>query len=289
MLVTVGDLVEDVVVWTRDATRLGTDTAATIERRRGGSAANVAAFAAAVGTASRFIGRVGDDAAGRGLADALAADGVDARVQRAGRTGTIVVVVDQAGERSFLSDRGAAINLADVPDDWLDGVRWLHVPAYAVQAGALRDTVCDLAAEAHGRGATVSVDASSVAVLEAHGLDPFRRWLAAMAPQVLLANADEADFLDLSDPTARPHQAWTIVKQGPAPVLVHPPDRSDAVEVPVPAVTDVRDATGAGDAFAAGFIAARLDGAEPIAAARAGISLAQRVLHHPGASLADTH
>ena len=287
MLVTVGDLVEDVVVWMHGAIRAGTDTAATIQHRRGGSAANVAAFAAAIGTRSRFVGRVGDDAAGLVLAEQLAADGVEVRVQRAGRTGTIVVVVDEAGERSFLSDRGAAVDLADVADEWLDGVRWLHVPAYAVQAGTLGDTVCDLAAEAHGRGATVSVDASSVAVLEARGLDAAQRWLAAMAPHVLLANAEEAASLQLHDPTMRPHRAWTVVKRGAGSVLLYAPDSRDPVEVPVPVVRNVRDATGAGDAFAAGFIAARLAGGEPLDAASDGIALAQRVLGQAGATLVD--
>jgi sugar/nucleoside kinase (ribokinase family) len=285
MLVTVGDLADDVVVWMREPVRAGTDAAAEIRRRRGGSAANVAAFAASAGVPARFIGRVGEDAVGRALVDELASAGVDVRVQRVGRTGTIVVIVDPAGERSFLTDRGAAADLAEVPDAWLDGVTWLHVPAYALQAGALADTASDLAAEAHGRGATVSVDASSVAVLAAHGLVESRRWLAAVAPHVLFANADEAAFLELHELAGRPHHAWTIVKQGPGPVLVYDPDGGDPVEISVPGATVVRDATGAGDALAAGFVAGRLAGLGIEPAVRRGIELARRVLSNPGAAL----
>ena len=64
MLCAVGDLVEDVVVWLSAAPRRATDTPVRIFRRRGGSAANVAAFAAGIAGAARFIGRVGDDALG---------------------------------------------------------------------------------------------------------------------------------------------------------------------------------------------------------------------------------
>src|SRR5262245_42189764 len=89
VLCAVGDLVEDIVVWLPGPPRRGTDTPARIFRRRGGSAANVTAFAAATGTRSRFIGRVGGDASGRLLTTALASDGVDVRVDHVGRTGTI--------------------------------------------------------------------------------------------------------------------------------------------------------------------------------------------------------
>jgi sugar/nucleoside kinase (ribokinase family) len=66
--------------------------------------------------AVRFVGRVGDDAAGAALVRDLVGAGVDARVQREGRTGTIVILVDEDGERTMYPDRAAAGELAGVTD-----------------------------------------------------------------------------------------------------------------------------------------------------------------------------
>jgi len=128
VLCTLGDLVEDVVVWLHESINYGTDTPARIVRRRGGSAANVAAFAAATGAASRFVGQVGADDTGARLLARLHDDGVDTVVARGGRTGSIVVVVDPTGERTMLTDRGAAIELTQLPAGALDDMQSLHVP-----------------------------------------------------------------------------------------------------------------------------------------------------------------
>ena len=61
MLCTIGDLIEDVVVWLNGELNIGSDTDSVIVRTRGGSAANVAMFGALTGTPSRFIGQVGND------------------------------------------------------------------------------------------------------------------------------------------------------------------------------------------------------------------------------------
>lgn len=96
-----GDHVEDVVVWLRGPLRAGTDNPATVHRTRGGSAAKVA----------RFLGRVGADELGDVLTGRLRACGVDVRVQRGGRTGSVVVLVHEDGERTMLPDRGACAGL----------------------------------------------------------------------------------------------------------------------------------------------------------------------------------
>jgi sugar/nucleoside kinase (ribokinase family) len=114
VLATVGDLVDDIVVRLGGPIHVATDTDAVIERRHGGSAANVAVTAARITGGSRFLGQVGHDARGVMLLTELAAEGVDvSAVRRAGRTGSIVVLVDAGGERSFLTDPGSARDLDD--------------------------------------------------------------------------------------------------------------------------------------------------------------------------------
>jgi len=282
MLCCIGDLVEDVVVWPQAELRRGTDTPARIFRRRGGSAATVAVYAVTVGVAARFVGRVGDDALGARLIAQLDAAGVDTNVTRGGRTGSIVVLVDGSGERTMIPDRAAAMELDELPRGALDGVTWLHVPAYSLVVeplGATSLLAIDTVREA---GGTVSIDASSVGPLEAFGTNRFISLMAQIGPEVFLCNQDEAAWLGIEGDTPLSGAGITVVKAGADPVTII--DSAGGVNVvEVPPVDGVADTTGAGDAFAAGFIAASMNSATPPVAAEAGCRLAATVLTRPGA------
>ncbi|MFE5672369.1 carbohydrate kinase family protein [Agromyces sp. NPDC056523] len=282
VLVVVGDLLEDIVVWATEPIRAATDSAAQVFRSRGGSAANVAAHAATLAP-TRFIGRVGDDGAGRALESALAATGVDVRVQRAGRSGAVVLIVAPDGERTMFPDRAAAAELEDVDPGWLDGVDWVHVPSYGLEHEPMRGEVRRLVALARERGATVSVDASSTGLLETLGVERALGWIAGLRPDVLFANETEATLLGVASGggIAASVARRVVVKHGPEPTEVFDDGRLD-VRVPVAPVASVRDLTGAGDAFAAGYVAAALAGADATGCCLAGHRLAASVIASPG-------
>jgi len=274
VLAVLGDLVEDVVVWPDGPVARGTDTAARIFRSRGGSAANVAATAAPL-VPTRFLGCVGADPLGDALVAQLARAGVDVRVQRRSRTGCVVVLVEPDGERTMLPDRAAATELQPLDPAALEDVALLHVPAYGLDGGSTADVLEDLL----GR-LPVSIDASSAAVLQRLGPARVRALVERVRPVVLLANADEARVLEL---TGRPLPVTAVLKDGARRTTVlHADGRVEHVDVPVAAA--VRDSTGAGDAFAAGVLAALLQGQDVTAGVAAGHALAQQVLASPGAT-----
>lgn len=289
LLVCIGDLVEDVVVWTDGPVLPATDNPARIHRSRGGSAANVAVLGRPLGR-TRFIGRVGDDALGRALVAELERAGVEPRVQVAGRTGTILVLVDDRGERTMFPDRAAAAELADVPPADVAGAEVVHAPAYAFATPRSAATTTALLLAGRAQGALVSLDASSVDLLTRLGPAWTADWLAGLRPDVLFANAAEARVLGLgggSDggPGTGLPGTTVVVKHGADPVRVTGPDGS-VTSVPVDPVAAVRDTTGAGDAFAAGWLSARLAGADTRTAVRTGSRLAAAVLARPGATAA---
>lgn len=245
-----GDLVEDIVARVADPINVASDTDATIARRRGGSAANVAAAAGGLGHPTRFLGQVGDDAIGSSLIAELGTDGVDvSHVRRSGRTGTIVVLVDPTGERSMLTDRAACLDLDEPSERWLEGVRTLHVPLYSLVADPLAATARTVIGWAHDRDVAVSIDVSSVALIRQLGVSAVFDILDELRPAVVFANEVEAAALGVAGPIVG---AITVVKQGPDSVVVFAGDARH--DVPPMAVERGADTTGAGDAFAAGFL-----------------------------------
>ena len=270
----IGDLVEDVVCWLAGPPARGTDTAARIVRRRGGSAANVAVSICAAGGRARFFGQVGDDPLGAQLVAELERAGVEVVVGRAGATGSVVVLVEPDGERTMFPDRGAAAELRQIDEAAVVSLDALHVTAYSLLVEPIATATRTAARQAREAGVRLSLDLSSAGSIAAFGLEAFREELLALAPGVVFANAEEAKLLDLE----RTSHPWTtLIKHGAHPVVV-----IDAAgtrcEVPVPAIDAVRDTTGAGDAFAAGALVALASGAPMVEAVRAGSAQAAHVL-----------
>ncbi|MDZ4825808.1 MAG: carbohydrate kinase family protein [Actinomycetota bacterium] len=274
LVCTLGDLVEDVIVQTTVPLARGADVPALVSHHRGGSAANVAAVAARCGVPARFIGVVGADPVGHRLAADLEALGVDCPGPRRGRSGTVVVVVEPGGERTMFSDRRSAAEVDQCDEAWLDGVGALHVPYYSLQAEPLARVARALLAAARRRGIVVSLDPSSVTLIDAR----FAELVANLQPDLVLCNEDEAAALGV-DGDGLPGATLVVVKRGPKPALLR---GSVNASVPSAAVVAV-DTTGAGDAFAGGFLAATVRGVDPIKAAEAGHAAAARVVRGRGA------
>lgn len=276
-----GDLVEDVIVWLGGEVAYGTDTPSQIFRVRGGSAANVAHALAVHDCGSRLITRVGSDAVGDGLVRDLADSGVDVRAQRGERSDTIVILIDASGERTMMPDRSTARAVTPFDPLWLNGLDWLHVPLYGFDSTRESAVFERLCAQATARGIPLSVDVSSVGLIRGMGRGRVLDLLRRIAPTVLFANAEEAEVLGLEGGSAPPRACTWVVKRGGDPILLR--TASATQEVPVPRVPEIIDTTGAGDHFAAGFLAAYARDPDPVAAALAGSHAAAHILAIPGA------
>jgi ribokinase len=284
-VVCVGDLNVDVCARLPGELARGSDTAAPITLSGGGSAANTAAWLAAAGCAVTFVGRVGDDALGRHALAELQAVGVLSRVGRDPElpTGTCIVLVAPGGERTMIPSAGANAHGGEplTADDLADAQ--LHVSGYALFRDRARSAALASLRAARAAGRPVSVDAASAAPLRNYGAE---RFLDEVAPCLLFANRDEAavlagtDDLETAVRTLGRRCGEAIVKLGVDGACWS--DGRDVVSVDGHDVAVV-DSTGAGDAFAAGVLAARLTGAGIGAALAAGHALAARVVVRAGA------
>jgi ribokinase len=248
-LVVLGDLMVDVVARIADPLAHGSDTPAQISVQGGGSAANTAAWAASIGTDVALVCRVGDD--DRGHATVPGVD-LHAAVDPSKPTGTCIVLVEPGGERTMLPDPGA--NDGPLPEIPLGD--HLHVVGYALLRDGPRASALAAIERARAAGMTVSVDPSSWALLRPGAIPPV---------DLLLANEQEAEHLP----------GEMVVKLGAAGA------RWGDIHVPAEPV-EVVDTTGAGDAFAAGFLTAHLGGASRREALQAGCRLAARAVAQVG-------
>ncbi|HEY7197766.1 MAG TPA: carbohydrate kinase family protein [Gaiellaceae bacterium] len=267
MICSLGDLLLDVIVRLDGPIAGDTDTYGRTSVGPGGQAANVAAWTAELGGRSRLLARRAEDTAGRLLGEEMERRGVElAGPIAAGSTGTVVSIASPDARRTMLTDRGVCPDFApaDLDAAWLGGCESLHVPGYSLAVEPIRATSLAAVGAARGAGARISVDLSSAALLAESGSD-LRHLVAEIEPDVVFANEAEAELFGRIDaPTV-------VVKRGARGCSVH--TRAETLDYPAEQV-EVVDTTGAGDAFAAGFL---LRGAE------AGLAAAARCISSMGA------
>jgi ribokinase len=245
LVVTLGDLLLDVIVRLEEPLSPGADANAATRPTAGGQAANVAAWAAALGAKARCVARRGDDPAGVWVAAELAGKRVDLVGPAEGRTGVVVSLVSPEGERTMASDRGTATLLepGDFDPDWF-ACDCLHISGYSLLASPIDAAATKAAELARAHGAQVSVDLSAWTRIRAHGAGRFRAQLESLSPDVVFGN--ESEWAEVGAPD-RTH----VVKRGADGFDVV---RGDDVQRCQARDVSVIDTTGAGDALAAGFL-----------------------------------
>jgi sugar/nucleoside kinase (ribokinase family) len=276
MILSIGDLVLDITIVPSGRLRPDDDNPAVIRVGGGGQAANFCAWVAALGSPVRLVARVGDDDRGRRLVTEVEALGVEVfAVSGADPTGMIAVLVGPNGERTMATQRGASAGLRpnDLRKPWFRGVNLIHVPSYSLfiePLAASARLAIDLVRQG---GGLLSIDLSSVAGLKDYGPARFAAELAQLKPDVLFATAAESEILGV------PMDRLSTV-----PVLKLGAEgcRVGGRHIPAPQVQEV-DPSGAGDALAAAFCVAYLDGATPVEAAEKAVVVASGAVTRAGA------
>ena len=195
-VVVVGDLLYDLLARVEGSVAFGTDSFTKIHAAAGGSGANAAAWLASLDIETHFVGRVGDDILGEALAGELKRSGVTPHLARDPSlpTGKVFVLVDGVGERTMITDRGAgeALSPEDLPEALFRGGH-LHLSGYAFAGGSRRETALRALRLARESGMSVSVDPSSVPMLEAIGPERFLAW--TRGANLCLPNLEEGALL----------------------------------------------------------------------------------------------
>jgi sugar/nucleoside kinase (ribokinase family) len=283
----VGDIITDIIAMPEGPIVRGSDRRAKIRTSPGGSGANQAVWLASFGVNVKFVSRV--------AAADLEANltyfrdrGVDPLLT--GDTelpsGVLISIVDGDGERSFLTDRGANLNLseADLPPSLLDGVNLLMISGYSFFTPGPRNAVTALLKEARARQIPTAVDPASVGFLREVGPEAFLKWTSGTG--TIFANLDEAleltgsVDLNLQMQTLGRFYQRVVIKRGVAGAAV---GTRAGVQLSVPAPrSEVIDTTGAGDAFAAAFLAKELGGGKLEECVSAGIAAASEAITRIG-------
>jgi sugar/nucleoside kinase (ribokinase family) len=256
MLLVLGDALLDITIAPEGALVPGADLLGKIVMGPGGSAANFAYWAARLGEQVTLIAPVGQDLPGQLVRAHLDAAHVRLISDHTGATGMVAAVIGAAGERTLITqlDPSAQTASARIDPEEFAQTHWLHISGYALLqkvnlAGALH-----AATRARAAGARISVD-----------LCPPERWpvptlwpqLEQMKPDLLFADQREARalapglnpleaagaLLKLAPTVALKLGAGGCIVADPSGTTQHPGQPSAPV-----------DATGAGDAFAAGFV-----------------------------------
>jgi len=259
-----GSIVFDTLVRPVDDPQWGTTTfVETIESHVGGNGANTSLALATIGIPVRLLGAVGRDDHGRFLVEELTRAGVDtsAITMADGSTAATVVMVNRAGDRKFLHRMGASATAFREPvrftPELAGGMTYYHLASLFILPN-LRAHGAETLCRARAAGLATSLDTN---------WDPEGRWLEDLAPclpqlDLMFINEDEArmttgtaDAAEAAELLLSRGVRTAVMKLGARGCAIYTADR----EILCPAFdVEVKDTTGAGDCFVAGFLAALL-------------------------------
>jgi sugar/nucleoside kinase (ribokinase family) len=263
-------------------------------RYQGGSPANMAANMARLGCSTALAACVGNDNIGRYLVQQVAEAGVDTQhiVTDPLAPTSIVIVSRTSGTPDFIAYRTAdcQIKTSQLPDSLLAQATIFHTTCFALSRQPAQSAIVDAARRAQAAGCQVSIDANY-----APSIWPDRNYARRIISDYCSAGA----FVKISeDDAARIYGAPQPIEKiladfhamgaslicltlGAEGSLVSYENGNKQVRIPGQKL-DVIDATGAGDAYWAGFLTAYIDGHTPEQCARSGAALARMKLTRLG-------
>ena len=270
-VVVLGDVIEDIIVISDSARQLNTDNPAEINSKPGGSGANFAVWLASLGVEVELVARVGAADRAR-LTNYFETKFVIAKLEPDEQlhTGKIVVLVE-GNNRTFFTDRGANEKLTAKSAD-LSKTDVLYLSGYAVMSMGIERTQ-QLIEKAGSVGVLIAVDPGSRSFISQFGPSEFLE--AISGADFIFPNSDEYELLSKHANLAEQFPE-VIVTSGEKGAEVLGIAKSPAFDV------EVVDSTGAGDAFAAKYLAQRLAGVDVEDALRDANAFAAQAVTKPG-------
>ncbi|GAC1642544.1 MAG: sugar kinase [Chloroflexota bacterium] len=242
-----------------------------------GAPAIFASAAARLGALTEMCAVVGGDPFGEMMIERLRRHGVGVggiRIDPTATTATAFIAYQQNGERSFVfhvADAAAGRMRPEDLGDLPNRARWLHVSGSAIALGAnLADTAMEAVRRARSVGARVSIDPNIRVEATSPEIRDRIRWMIGQG-DVVFPSGNELESLGMDERHLAARGVIVCTTQGAEGAWLRMGD--DVVHISAPPVREV-DPDGAGDIFAAGFVAATLAGARPFEAAMVGCDVA---------------
>jgi len=260
-------------------------------RQSGGSVANSIAHLSETGVQGTYLGKVADDDLGQTFREEMSGLKIAAPVapspDASTGTGRCVVLVTPDGERTMSTYLGAAVTMApsDLAQAMPEGLDILFIEGYLWDAPQGAAVIEDAAQKAKAAGARIALTPSDAGCVE-RNRDVMWNFITRHV-DILVGNlAEVGQLAGTEDPENA--MGWAIGNVPVAAVTLHDEgsmvaDATGVYRIAAAPVTKVVDTTGAGDAYASGFLGALARGETVEEAGKRGAEMAARVLTHYGA------